>query len=314
MQFFLKRILRLEEFDEFEDEVSPLERGNAVHNILFKFYTKLRSQNSAAFPGEHLELLKKITLEELNSLPFDGFFWELEKIRYFGRGDAPGLLEKFLETETTEIDQTGFIPSHFEYCFGPTYDKDVDQKSVPQLLTLQNEDGNQIKISGKIDRIDINPKTNQALVYDYKTGSIDGKNAQSVAKGLSFQLPIYIMAVEHLLNLELEVVYGGYYQVKDAQNCKREAAMVDPDKYPFTKKNSRARLPNSYVRIEKESVTFNQLIDFSKEKALEKQQELLKGKFTHTLYPDDKRCSNFCDYKRICQKYVSKLKYQKTQS
>jgi len=312
MQFFLKRILRLQEFDEFEDEVSPLERGNAVHNILFKFYSELRLQNAMAFPSKHLDLLKKITLEELNNLPFDGFFWELEKIRYFGRSDSPGLLETFLGIETNEIDETGFIPSHFEYCFGPTYNKDADPDSTEELLFLENEAGHSIKINGKIDRIDINPKTNQALVYDYKTGSIDGKNAQSVAKGLSFQLPVYILAIEHLLNKDLDVIFGGYYQVKDAQNCKREAAMVDPDKYPYTKSNSRARLPNSYVRINSESVTFDQLIDFSKKTALEKQQQLIKGKFTHTQYPDDKRCSNFCDYKRMCQKYVSKLKHQRT--
>jgi ATP-dependent helicase/nuclease subunit B len=310
MQFFLKRVLRLEEFETFDDEVSPLERGNAIHRILFRFYSELKSKNLTGFPGEYINILKKITLDELDKLPFNGFFWELEKIRYFGRGDAPGLLDTFLQNETNEIDQTGFIPAHFEFCFGPTYDKEVDPKSVSQLLTLQDNDGRQIRISGKIDRIDINPKNNQALVYDYKTGSIDGKNAQSVAKGLSFQLPIYIMAVEHLLDSELQVVYGGYYQVKDAQNCKRVEAMVDPDKYPFSNKYSRARLPNSYVRIAGESITFDQLIDFSKKTALEKQQQLLQGLFRHTNYPDDKRCSNFCDYKRMCQKYVAKLKHQ----
>jgi len=312
MQFFLKRILRLEEFDEFEDEVSPLERGNAVHNILFKFYSELRSQNALAFPGAHLDLLKKITLDELNLLPFDGFFWELEKVRYFGRAESPGLLETFLETETNEIEDTGFTPAHFEYCFGPSYNKETDPNSTEDLLILKDEAGNTIKINGKIDRIDINPKSSQALVYDYKTGSIDGKNAQSVAKGLSFQLPVYILAIEQLLNKDLDVVFGGYYQVKDAQNCKREAAIVNPDKYTFSGKNSRARLPNNYVRVDGNSVTFDELIDFSKKTALQKQQELMMGKFTHTQYPDDKRCSNFCDFKRMCQKYISKLKHQKS--
>jgi ATP-dependent helicase/nuclease subunit B len=310
MQFFLKRIMGLKEFDDFEEEVSPLERGMAVHTILFRFYNELHSKNIQGFPGENLELLKTITLQELERLPFEGFFWELEKIRYFGRSDSPGLLETFLENETNEIDNSGYIPAHFEFCFGPTYDKEVDPKSVAQLLSLHDEDGNTIQINGKIDRIDINPKTNQALVYDYKTGSIDGKNAQSVATGLSFQLPVYIMAVEQLLDLDLEVVYGGYYQVKDAQNCKRVAAMVDPEKYPFTNRYSRARLPNNNVRVNGESVTFDELIEFSKKTALQKQQQLLMGQFRHTAYPDDKRCSNFCDYKRMCQKYVAKLKHQ----
>ncbi len=311
MQYFLKRILKIEELPEFDDEISPLERGNTIHNILFKFYSKLREINGLVVPGNHLNILEQVTQEELGQLSFNGFFWELEKIRYFGKGDNPGLLQTFLENETREIDKTGYIPAHFEYCFGPTYDKEVDPHSVPQLLMLQDENGNKIKINGKIDRIDINPKTKQAAVYDYKSGRIDGKNAQAVAKGLSFQLPVYIQAVEKLLGRELEVVYGGYYQVKDAQNCKNVAAMTDAEKYPYLNKGSRAALPNTYVRIDGNKVSFDELIQFSKETAINKQNELFQGIFNHTKDPDNKMCSSFCDYKRMCQKYVTKIKYRR---
>lgn len=310
MQYFLKRILKLEEFQDFEEEVSPLERGNADHNILFKFYSQLRDKKSMNNPEAHLDLLNKIALDELNKLPFEGFFWELEKIRYFGKNGSEGLLRKILEVDTAEINATGFLPAHFEFCFGPTYNREVDPNSVAQLLTLQGKDGTKLQITGKIDRVDINPKTGQALVYDYKTGSVDGKTVHSVAKGISYQLPVYIMALEQLMDLDLEVIYGGYFQVKDEQNCKRIPAMVDGEKFPYLNKNASARLPNSRVKIKEQQVTFDELINFSRNEALARQKELLQGKFTHTNDPEDRKCSSFCDYKRVCQKYVSKLKYQ----
>jgi ATP-dependent helicase/nuclease subunit B len=310
MQYFLKRFLYLEELPEYEEDINPLERGNILHNILFRFYNTLRNNNALNNPHRHQDLLNKICEEELNKMPFEGFFWQLEKMRYFGRADYPGLLQKFLELEKTEIEQTGFIPAYFEYSFGAVYSKETDPASTDNLLSITDGEGKSIQINGKIDRIDINPKTGQALVYDYKTGSIDGKNAQAVAKGMSFQLPVYILAVEQLLDKKVHVVYGGYYQVKDAQNCKRVPAMLDPEKYPFVKKGSRAALPNNYVKINGEKVSFTELLEFSKNTALNKKMELLQARFNHTKDPDDKRCSNFCDYKRMCQKYVSKLKYQ----
>lgn len=310
MQYFLKRMLRLEEIPEFEEEVSPLERGNTVHNILYKFYSALREKGQLAFPAAHLNLLENITENELNRLPFNGFFWKLEKMRFFGRPGNPGLLKTFLNIEKAEIDKSGFIPAHFEYCFGPAYNKETDPHSSENLLTIRDKDGRILRINGKIDRIDIHPEKQQAAVFDYKTGNIDGKNAQAVADGLSFQLPVYIMALEQLLDNNLDVVYGGYYQVKDDQNCKREAAMADAEKYPYLKNNARGKLPNSYVKIDGEKVSFTQLTSHSKEVALQKQDEFLNATFKHTAFPTDKRCSNFCDYKRMCQKYVTKLKYQ----
>lgn len=311
MRFFLKRLFRLEETPVFDEEVSPIERGNTLHVVLFKFYSKLRTLNSLNNPQKHLKLLTQIAREELGRLPFDGFFWEIEQIRYFGKDGKPGLLETFLDLEQKEISRTGFIPAHFEFSFGANLDKNVDPASIKTLLKLAGDAGASMLLNGKIDRIDIDPKTGQVAVYDYKTGSIAGKNATPIARGLSFQLPVYILAVEQLLNLDTEVVYGGYYQVKDAQNCKREGAIADPQKYPFIENRSKAALPNRYSEVDGKKLTFDELIEFSRKTALAKQKELFNAQFTHTKYPDDTMCKSFCDYRRMCQKHVAKLKLQK---
>ncbi|KAA3614952.1 MAG: hypothetical protein D8M58_10895 [Calditrichaeota bacterium] len=308
MQYLLKRLFRLEESPEFDEEVSPLERGNTVHSILFKFYMELRKLNSLNNPQKHFDLLKQITRQEMSRLPFDGFFWEIEQMRYFGKEGKAGLLETFLNIEREEISRTGFIPAHFEFCFGANYDRDVDPASVENLLKLEDDDGATMLINGKIDRIDIDPKSGLAAVFDYKTGSIAGKNAKPISRGLSFQLPVYILAVEQLLDLGLEVVYGAYYQVKDVQNCKREGGIADVEKFPFIDKKSQAAVPNRYSELDGKKLTFDELIEFSRREALSKQKELFSAHFTHTKYPDDKMCKSFCDYRRICQKLVAKLK------
>jgi hypothetical protein len=116
--------------------------------------------------------------------------------------------------------------------------------------------------------------------------------------------------VEQLLQQQLHVVYGGYYQVKDIRNCKREAAIADPQKYQFLDKNSKARLPNRYSEVDGNRLTFDELIDFSRQQALQTKSGLLNAEFQHTTHPDDKMCSTFCDYRRMCQKHVAKIKRQ----
>ncbi len=310
MMYFLKRLLRLEETPVFNEELSPIERGNAVHATLFRFYSELRKLNALQNPQTHLELFYAIAREELARLPFDGFFWQIEQMRYFWKKGEPGLLLKFLEIEQEEISKTGYLPAHFEFCFGMNVGSSVDPASVKNLLQLKNDAGGLMLFNGKIDRIDIDPKTGQAIVFDYKTGSIKGKNAKPVAQGLSFQLPLYILAVEQFLGPDKTVVYGGYYQVKDAKNCKRDGGMADGEKYPFFKKNSNVALPSKFSEVNGEQLGFDALIEYSKELAFKKQRELFEGKFTHTKFPDDQICSTYCDYRRLCQKHVSKLKFQ----
>ncbi|MCB0281582.1 MAG: exodeoxyribonuclease V subunit gamma [Calditrichaeota bacterium] len=312
IRYFFKRIMRLEEWPEFEEEVSPLERGKAVHHLLFRFYSQLREMKQTAFPNRHLDLLKEMASEELDHFPFEGFFWKIEKIRYFGYEDKPGLLETFLNIEESEIDQSGFIPAYFEFCFGKRYDDEVDPASSDDLLVLQNEAGETIRLNGKIDRIDINPKTKEAIVFDYKTGSLAGKNATMIARGTSFQLPVYILATEQLLDNQLKIIAGGYYQVKDSENCKRAPAMADVEKYTFYQGTKpRFLLPNNFVKIGDNPVSFDQLVSHSKETALQKQIELKQASFRHTQYPEENECSKFCDFRRVCQKHVAKLKFRR---
>ena len=76
-------------------------------------------------------------------------------------------------------------PAYFEYKF--------------EALSLKTET-RELRLTGKIDRIDVDASGKFALVIDYKTGK--PFKASSLENGTSLQLPIYLMAVREKLGLK----------------------------------------------------------------------------------------------------------------
>ena len=56
-------------------------------------------------------------------------------------------------------------------------------------------------MGGKIDRIDLTPEGNKALVIDYKLGTRNLK--KKLKQGVEVQLPVYMLAVKRLLGLDI---------------------------------------------------------------------------------------------------------------
>lgn len=307
MFYYLKRKLKIEETPEFEEEMTSLERGNTVHEILFRFYSELVEKGEQNHPSKHRDRLFQIGEEVFDALPFHGFFWDLEKKRYFGVPGTKGLLDAFLEHDQDQIDQTGFAPAFLEYSFGYTGDSAAGKSSVKTTARLENEKGT-IRLSGKLDRADMNSK-DQILIFDYKTGSkAENIKARQILDGISFQLPFYILALQKL-KPELDPVYAGYFQVKDAEKCQRIHVMADKNKINFDLGRSNASLPNKKVTDEAgNELTFDDLLEHSLATAVDKVEELKQGMFRHTMYPKQYFCESLCEYRRMCQKNVAKLK------
>ena len=157
-------------------------------------------------------------------------------------------------------------------------------------------------------RIDKDQKGN-ALIFDYKTG-VQAANvkAQQVLSGLMFQLPFYLQAYNEL-NPESNAVYGGYYLVKDAENCSRNDVIADKAALPFISDRSQAALPNKRI-VDDEGKMFSleELLDHSLSIAIRKANELQQGIFRHTRFPDEVVCQQYCEFRRMCQKNVGKLR------
>ena len=303
LQYFFEQILDVAPWPEFEDDLTALERGNALHRIFQHFYETLQNDRMDIEPWKHRDLLFQIAGDEFAQLPFSGFFWDLEQKKYFGTDSAPGLFDVFLATERDEIESSGFLPHWFEHAFGAS-DGEV---------TLSTGNG-ELRMRGRIDRVDLRNE-HQAMIIDYKTGtSALNKNVEAMQEGISFQLPLYLRALIQE-NPQFEAVAAVFYIVKDAEHCERKIMIGDRNALPQMARKGKAWLPhNDVVDEQGNRLSLNELTLLVLHKAISHVESLKKAHFRHTAFPEDKMCSEYCVYKNICQKQTGKiLKYAERQ-
>ncbi len=93
----------------------------------------------------------------------------------------------------------GLVPRRFEVSFG-------SDRSAPELQSGLQIDG--FAVTGKIDRIDLDPFSARGIVQDYKSG----KTVHSAAKiesELKLQIPLYMLVLRDLVGIE---PLGGLYR------------------------------------------------------------------------------------------------------
>lgn len=234
-RFFANRVLLLREKEEYDTSLSPLEQGNFLHKILYRFYRAL--QEEALHSGEeplvvsphgippvvavrlipeekerYRSLLLSIANEEIEHFHFDHVFFELDREKLLGADGRPGRLELWLREELKRIESGwNFVPILFEFGFGSRTGQDRRMSLPPVKL------GDGVVLRGKIDRVEIDADgSGEFLIADYKTGrlvTLPGNN--DIRKGLALQMPLYAAAAQHLLSniygLDAETGGAVYY-------------------------------------------------------------------------------------------------------
>jgi RecB family exonuclease len=122
-------------------------------------------------------------LTELQRLELEGGLWR----------DLEGFVRAEVEAESP------FVPRRFELSFG-------SERSAQELQRGLDLGG--FSVSGKIDRIDVDPYSARGIVHDYKSG----KTAHSAAKieqELRLQIPLYMLVLRDLVGIE---PLGGVYR------------------------------------------------------------------------------------------------------
>jgi RecB family exonuclease len=114
--------------------------------------------------------------------------------------------------------ELSFVPRRFEVSFG-------SDRAAPELQAGLDLGG--FALSGKIDRIDVDPFSARGIVQDYKSG----KTAFSAAKiesELRLQIPLYMLVLRDLIGIE---PLGGLYRAlageRDARGLLRAGAKED---------------------------------------------------------------------------------------
>ncbi len=120
-----------------------------------------------------------------------------------------GLLRDLGEFVRAEAhSEVPLVPRRFEVSFG-------SERSAPELKAGLDLGG--FAVSGKIDRVDLDPHSARGIVQDYKSG----KGAHSAARidsELKLQIPLYMLVLRDLLGVE---PIGGLYRVLAGERSAR---------------------------------------------------------------------------------------------
>jgi RecB family exonuclease len=185
-------------------------------------------------------------------------------------------LERFVRDEAES--EAPLVPRRFEVSFGT-------ERSAPELQRGLDLGG--FSLSGKIDRIDVDPFSARGIVWDYKSG----KTAFSAAKmdsELRLQIPLYMLVLRDLVGIE---PLGGLYRALagegEARGLLRSAAREDG--VPGFQKNDYRDEDEFWAQIERATEHARGFVD-----------RIRSGDVRHDPL-GDAGCPSWCDLAPICR-------------
>jgi ATP-dependent helicase/DNAse subunit B len=207
MQFFLQRVLGLQELDDPDEDLQAADLGNLMHRVLANFFRE-RPPDEARTPLAEANLVaeRERLRECLDSVwrdPEARLLMPHRRLAELLRAAVLKDLGKVLDCETS----------------GRTRDKSWLRRWVRECelrYELELLPGD-LRVVGRIDRVDELLDTGALRVYDYKSGHCP--SSPDIAAGRASQLPLYLCAVrEAYPGHELDEC--GYYQVRGRAKCK----------------------------------------------------------------------------------------------
>jgi ATP-dependent helicase/nuclease subunit B len=226
-RFFMARILNVRPIEENEEVISPLEKGNLLHEVLRRLFVGYRGDRlTAKRESEALELMEQLFDEECNKLEQWALFrdnplWPLEKEKLWNQ------LKHWLEYELNEERSEQLLPTYFEFSFGLPLDERTDPNSLSEPVFIQMGEES-IPFYGRIDRVDL--ANDGFVIYDYKLSLARYKGYSDVKNGKNYQLPIYLRAFSNWLKQRsteaivlpsLTMVGAGFYSLHTKDKVKK---------------------------------------------------------------------------------------------
>lgn len=247
---------------QVEEEPGALQRGAILHRVLYRLYTAL-------FEGGQKPDLREDEVVRLALALLDACIQEERQVAnmpvhllHIERSVMADMLRRFLRTEIADLNETQFLPTHFELEFGRREDgkRERDRASTTARFKLPAGDGVQVELVGKIDRVDVAPD-GRAIVVDYKSGMCPGLN--NVEKGTVLQAPLYSLALREMFSLEpVAAEYrslkkperSGMYADTEAHPSGERARSVSPDLFEERIKTALAHLARHVERMRRADI------------------------------------------------------------
>jgi ATP-dependent helicase/DNAse subunit B len=212
--WFVDRLIGPRTIDQVVD---PRLRGQVAHSALHKFFAGVPKRLGVEKLGPEQLDDALVFLRECLGEAMDGVRMELTDLQR--RELEQGLLrdlEQFLRDEVSS--ELQLVPRRFEVSFG--------SERSPQELQRGLDLGN-FTLSGKIDRIDLDPFSARGIVQDYKSGKTAHSAAQ-IESELKLQIPLYMLVLRDLVGVEpLGGIYRALSGKRDARGLLRAEAKED---------------------------------------------------------------------------------------
>ena len=226
-RYFLSNVLGIAAPEQPEEiaTISPLDRGSLIHAVLERFV--IASQQQGTIPGydlpwteDHRRMLLAIAEEQFREAEQRGvtgkpLLWEI------ARSEILSDLSRFLEEDFDLRSKHGVSPHSVESAFGISrrLEESVEEQAPVEWSSAET---GMVRFRGVMDRIDVSPDGDSALVLDYKTGGTTeytNMDRDPVRRGTRLQLPVYGLAARQLLGDWVDVKVA-YWFVSDKGNFK----------------------------------------------------------------------------------------------
>jgi len=268
-QYLCERELKVQPLEEVEDEIGAMDVGSLYHRILERFYREtggpVTPENlSKAREQMHTIIDRHLSTQEFRGVPGHNKLWEIR------RQEVHETLDRFLDKEKEEHEQTGAVPAHFEVSFGMEPRAASDPLSTAEPLTIESE-GGPIRVMGKVDRIDLSEKESAPLfsIVDYKTGK-RAPDTRQIMAGESLQLPVYADWVKKAFADKREMGRGFFYLLRTGEK--------------------KCQIPTK-------NETWEELRAITRKHIQDYVASIRKGEFLVT----EKKCPDYCRLTHICR-------------
>jgi ATP-dependent helicase/DNAse subunit B len=262
---------------KIDAEPDPLLRGSIAHVTLNRFYSSLpRELDAERVTTENLdaaiELVHRCLDDALESgVRLDLTDLQAAELRHTLRSD----LEGFLRDEAAS--EVQFVPRRLEVAFG-------SERAAPELQRgLPLADG--IWLSGKIDRIDIDPFSARGIVQDYKSGK-GAHSAREIDREFRLQIPLYVLALRDLVGVE---PLGGVYRALAGRRLTRG----------MLRESAREDLPGFARDDYLDEEPFWSQVEAARDRAADNARRIRSGDVRHD--PKGDGCPAWCDLWPICR-------------
>jgi ATP-dependent helicase/nuclease subunit B len=271
--WFVERFLDPKTIDA---EPDAKQRGSVAHNALYRFFTRVPAElGIEKLEPQHLEaatrLMRECLDEAVSRVRMDLTEMQERELHQTLWRDLSAFVEEECESSSP------LVPRRFEVAFG-------SERAAPELQRGL-ELGGGLTLSGKIDRIDVDPFGARGVVQDYKSGK-SAHSARQIESELRLQIPLYMLVLRDLVGLE---PLGGLY--RPLAGARKPRGLV---------RGSEAETLPGYVSHDYlDEEAFWGVVESARETATALAERMREGDVRHD--PLGGECPAWCDLWTVCR-------------